>query len=169
MSSNIIIQVINETITPIDSELFKELLEKILDKLDLAETVELYVNFVDEKQITELNETYLSHEGPTDVLSFPIESFDFYETKFGFLVGKDFHYKLDGHLLLGDIYICPEFVAVQAKKLNVDFNDEIALLLVHGLLHLLGLDHEVDDEAEFMEHLEEELLKSCFQMKTSKN
>ena len=61
--------------------------------------------------------------------------------------------------LLGDVVICPEVASRHAAEHGVSFDDEVALLVVHGLLHLLGLDHEDDAEAERMEALEQQLLK----------
>jgi probable rRNA maturation factor len=60
--------------------------------------------------------------------------------------------------LIGDIIICPSVAATNAVEHEVSFEDEIALLVVHGALHLLGWDHAVDDEAERMEARERELL-----------
>ena len=61
-------------------------------------------------------------------------------------------------LLLGDVVICPAVAYANAPEHAGNFEDEIALLLVHGILHLLGMDHENDDEAELMEKREAELL-----------
>jgi hypothetical protein len=60
--------------------------------------------------------------------------------------------------LLGDVVICPAVAARNAVEHEVSLDDEVALLVVHGLLHLLGMDHEDDAEAERMEALEQELL-----------
>jgi probable rRNA maturation factor len=62
------------------------------------------------------------------------------------------------HQLLGDVVICPSVAAVNAVEHGATFDDEIALLVVHGILHLLGMDHEVDQEAERMERREQQLL-----------
>jgi probable rRNA maturation factor len=82
---------------------------------------ELSLSFVDEAEIADLHLRYMAEEGPTDVLSFPLDE--------------------DG--LLGDVVVCP---AVAARA-NPDAPEaELRLLVVHGVLHLLGYDHEEDGE-----------------------
>jgi probable rRNA maturation factor len=82
---------------------------------------ELSLSFVDEVEIADLHQRYMGEEGPTDVLSFPLDE--------------------DG--LLGDVVVCP---AVAARA-NPDAPEaELRLLVVHGALHLLGYDHEEDGE-----------------------
>jgi probable rRNA maturation factor len=61
-------------------------------------------------------------------------------------------------MLLGDVVVCPSVAARNATDHGVSLEDEVALLVVHGLLHLLGMDHGEDDEAETMEQRERELL-----------
>src|SRR2546428_8819426 len=85
---------------------------------------ELSVSFVAEEEMQELHQRYLGEPGPTDVLSFPMAE--------------------DG--LLGDIVICP----VEARRSNADVPSELRLLVVHGVLHLLGYDHEEEDERRVM-------------------
>ena len=60
--------------------------------------------------------------------------------------------------LLGDVLVCPVVAARNATEHGVTLEDEVALLVVHGLLHLLGMDHGEDEEAETMERRERELL-----------
>ena len=66
--------------------------------------------------------------------------------------------------LLGDVVICPSVAAVNAAEHEVTLEDEVALLVVHGLLHLLGLDHEKDAEAERMEAMEQQLLDRFYRV-----
>ena len=63
-------------------------------------------------------------------------------------------------LNLGDVIICPTVVASNAASAEVEFDDELALMVVHGLLHLLGYDHHEDEEAERMEARERTLLSA---------
>ena len=111
------------------------ILEKITAKLTKKD-IELLVVTNDEIQI--LNKEHRQKDKPTDVLSFPME-YDF------------------SNMPLGSIVISKEFVEEKAKELQHSINDEFSLLYIHGLLHLLGFDHEVDDG----EHRkkEEELIK----------
>lgn len=88
--------------------------------------VELSVSFVDEAEIEDLHVRYMDEPGPTDVLSFPLDEDD-----------------EDGTRVLGDVVICP---AVAGRNNPSDPAAELRLLIVHGVLHLLGYDHEEDAE-----------------------
>jgi probable rRNA maturation factor len=92
------------------------------------ERAELSVSFVDADEIAELHVSYMHEDGPTDVLSFPLGEDDRDE---------------DGVRLLGDVVIAPE---VATRNHPDDPAAELRLLLVHGILHLLGHDHEDEDE-----------------------
>ena len=112
---------------------------------------------VESQALQELAATTLTSEGlpdgksgPTDVLSFPLESFTPGTTPVPPADGPPLH--------LGDVFICPAVVSYNAASAGVPFADEMALMVVHGLLHLLGYDHVVDSEAEQMEQRERDLL-----------
>jgi len=127
----------------------------------ITENTEVSLLFVDEDTIAALNERFLGKEGPTDVLSFPIDDE-------GERSGRSPDSGTAGpasmadepvrQVLLGDVVICPAVAARNAVDHGVTFDDELALLVVHGILHLLGMDHEIDEEAEQMERREQELL-----------
>lgn len=87
---------------------------------------ELSLSFVDEHEMTELHERYMQEPGPTDVLSFPLDD-DVDE---------------GGARLLGDVVVAP---AVAARNNPADPDGEMRLLVVHGVLHVLGYDHEEED------------------------
>jgi probable rRNA maturation factor len=89
---------------------------------------ELSVSFVEEAEIEDLHRRYMDEPGPTDVLSFPMDESDRNEA---------------GLRVLGDVVIAP---GVAARNNPADPGGEIRLLLVHGILHLLGYDHEAEDE-----------------------
>jgi probable rRNA maturation factor len=124
---------------------------------------ELSVLFVDERAIAALNERFLGHEGATDVLSFPIEDEVMISGRMpdggGAGPGWEPPDLDNAPVLLGDVVICPEVAFRNAPEHAGNYEDELALLLVHGILHLLGMDHEIDHEAEIMEAREQELLK----------
>lgn len=108
---------------------------------------ELTLTFVDRDEIAALNVEHLGHEGPTDVLSFPLDA-DNADGDVG-----------DVPFLLGDVVICPAVAAAQAPEHGGTLDDELALLVVHGIMHVLGHDHADVDEASTMrqrelEHLE---------------
>ena len=125
---------------------------------------ELSVLYVDEPAIAELNELYMGKAGPTDVLAFPIDAgeVEVVAGPGGMSRGPDRAPVDTGDLplLLGDIVICPSVAARQAEEHAGTFDDELALLLVHGVLHVLGYDHAEEDEATEMRRRELELLEA---------
>lgn len=123
---------------------------------------ELTLLFVDERSIADLNKRFLGKEGPTDVLSFPIDD-DALERgrspdSGGSGPGTMPPEPSDLPTLLGDVVVCPKVAARNAPTHAGTLDDELALLVVHGILHLLGMDHVDDEEAEVMEARERELL-----------
>jgi probable rRNA maturation factor len=151
---------------PIEVARWAELARQVLTARGVKGETEVSLLFVDEDAIAHLNEQFLGKKGPTDVLSFPIEdepgptgrSPDFGGTGPGTMAEQ-------GILtLLGDVVICPSVAAVNAMEHEVSLDDEVALLVVHGLLHLLGMDHEKDAEAERMEALEQQLLDRFYRV-----
>jgi probable rRNA maturation factor len=131
----------------------------------LAEGVEgdaeLSLLFVDEQAMAELNERFMEKTGPTDVLAFPIdESGPIGRWPDAGSTGPD-RTEPEGDeapLLLGDVVLCPAVAARQAPENGASIDDELALLVVHGVLHVLGYDHAEDDEAARMKARERELL-----------
>ena len=113
-----------------------------LQHLGLGE-VEVSIVFCDNAFIHPLNRDYRGKDSPTDVLSFAQREGDFANPN---------------DPVLGDIIISVEQTEAQAKSHQVSFTQELSLLLVHGLLHLLGYDHIEDDEAEVMQAQEKVLL-----------
>jgi probable rRNA maturation factor len=146
---------------PVDTLRWVRLAEAVLGEEGLAGDAELSVLFVDEKSIAELNSRFLGKDGPTDVLAFPIDeepiesgrSPDSGGTGPGMPSEPE-----DVPVLLGDIVICPAVAYRNAPEHAGRYDDEVALLVVHGLLHLMGMDHQDDEEAEEMESKERELL-----------
>jgi probable rRNA maturation factor len=120
---------------PVDGSALAELARATLEREGRTD-VELSVSFVDESEIEDLHVRYMDEPGPTDVLSFPLDE-DADE---------------EGTRLLGDVVICP---AVAARNNAADPEAELRLLIVHGVLHLLGYDHEEEGEkAEMWERQE---------------
>jgi probable rRNA maturation factor len=145
---------------PVDLDRWVALARSVLADRGVKGEVEVSLLFVDEAAIAALNERFLERSGPTDVLAFPIEdepgpsgrSPDLGGTGPGSEPGEE------PLLLLGDVVICPAVAARNATEHGVAGDDEMALLVVHGLLHLLGMDHKVEAEAKRMEQLERTLL-----------
>ena len=121
---------------------------------------EVSLIFADELTITALNQQFMGREGPTDVLSFPIDGEPEPTGRVPDAGGSGPGEPPTPEIpqLIGDIVICPVVAARNALEHECSFDDELALLIVHGVLHLLGWDHAVDDEAERMESRERELL-----------
>jgi probable rRNA maturation factor len=115
--------------------------------------------------MSDLNKRFLGKEGPTDVLAFPIDvepieggrSPDSGGTGPGFTSEPS-----DLPTVLGDVVICPAVAFRNAPDHAGTYADELALLVVHGVLHLLGMDHDDDDEAELMERRERQLLAKLY-------
>jgi probable rRNA maturation factor len=149
---------------PMDVARWAELARQVLTSRKVKGETEVSLLFVDEEAMAKLNEQFLGKAGPTDVLSFPIEeepgptgrSPDFGGT------GPGTSAEAGLLTLLGDVVICPVVAARNAEEHEVTLDDEVALLVVHGLLHLLGMDHEEDGEAARMEALEQQLLQRFY-------
>ena len=147
----------------VDIERWAELARRVLNAQGARDDVEVALLFVDEPTIAELHERFLGEPGSTDVLAFPIDeepdrggrSPDEGGTGPGGSLPSD---EDDVPFLLGDVVVCPAVAARNAADHGATVDDEVALLVVHGLLHLLGMEHAEDLEAEQMERREQELL-----------
>jgi probable rRNA maturation factor len=126
------------------------LAETIMREERYPDDAEVTLLFVDEAEMASYNERFLSRQGPTDVLAFPVE-----ELIPGVVPDHD---PQGPPLMLGDVVVAPGYVRRQAQDLGVTFEDEMALMVTHGILHLLGYDHVNDDDAGRMENRERELL-----------
>lgn len=147
---------------PVDAERWLRLAKDALAAEKVGADMEVSVLFVDETTIAQLNEKFLGKSGPTDVLSFPIDEGPPESGRVpdaggnGPGSGSDDEVEVAG--LLGDVVICPAVAARNAPDHAGNYDDELALLLVHGILHLLGMDHVEAEEAEAMEEKERDLL-----------
>lgn len=121
----------DQTAEPVEVDRWGELATVVLAAE--GEAGELNLLFVDEAAMAVLNQEHMGHEGPTDVLSFPID---------GPGAGPDG--------LLGDVVVCPAVARRNAPAHAGTYEDELALLVVHGVLHVLGHDHAEADEAAVM-------------------
>lgn len=105
------------------------------------DNAQLTVRIVGFEESQQLNETFRHHPGPTNVLSFPFE-----------------HHELVQPPLLGDVVICAPLVVKEAYDQGKDIFAHWAHLVIHGVLHLLGYDHEEADQASVMEDLEKKIM-----------
>lgn len=106
-----------------------------------VDTAELTIRIVDEEESASLNEQYRGKKGPTNVLSFP------YETIPGIISRA-----------LGDIVICAPLVEKESNEQNIEMLGYWAHMVVHGALHLLGYDHEIEEDAIEMQNIETHIL-----------
>lgn len=116
-------------------------LQQVMTDLDKGES-ELLIRIVDKIEIQNLNKTYRHKDKTTNVLSFP----------------SDLPVEID-EAILGDVVICSEVVAKEAKEQNKTFNDHLLHIAIHGTLHLIGYDHVKESEAVEMENLEIKILE----------
>lgn len=131
---------------PISKSWVKKLLKAIL-KME-EKDAELNIVFVDNKKIKEINKTYLGHNYATDVLSFAYDE----------PLHKKGKSPLPGDTVMGEMIISVEMATKIAEKHRYAVEGEIALYLIHGLLHLLGYDDKQKGEAKEMHRKEKELL-----------
>ncbi len=120
--------------------------KKLLQDEGCSQNIELSILLTNDEQIAELNRQYRGIDAPTDVLSFSQ------------LEGEQVADGDADHVVLGDIVISVETAARQASERGCSTEDEIELLMVHGLLHLLGYDHAHAGEAERMFARQEAIL-----------
>jgi len=124
-----------------------------LDQMRIHPLAELSILLVDEQAMTDLHERWMGEPGPTDVLSFPMD-----ELRPPHMDGGRTEHGPDPSLL-GDVVLCPSVAAAQAEKAGHSTQDELELLCVHGILHLLGYDHAEPEEHAAMFGLQGQLLK----------
>jgi probable rRNA maturation factor len=149
-----------QTDHPIDLARWSALCQAALAEEGVRPPAEVSLTFCDEATIADLNSRFMGKTGPTDVLSFPLDFDEGPSGRSPDAGGPGPGGALDPEIpsLVGDILICPVVAARNAVEHGVSFDDEVALLVVHGSLHLLGWDHIIDAEAEKMEAREREIL-----------
>ena len=141
------IDVVNESGVPADGEALSRLARFALDRLRVHPAAELSLLLVDAEAMAVLHERWMGEPGPTDVLSFEMDELR---------PGSDEEESEPG--LLGDVVLCPQVAADQARTAGHSVADELDLLTVHGILHLLGFDHAEPDEHTRMFDLQARLL-----------
>jgi len=132
-------QIINETDAEIDQRRIQKLITLILQSEGLSQDTILNIVFTDNKTIHELNRRFLDRDRPTDVLSFNVH------TEY---LPSDLH-------ILGDVYVSAEKAQEQASQFAVTLQNELERLVTHGMLHLIGYEHDNPDKLKHMEILTE--------------
>jgi probable rRNA maturation factor len=136
------IELMNESTYKCDEDRIKSLADFTLSKLGIHPDSELSIRLVNEDEIAQLHIKWMDLSGPTDVLSFPMDEMKPNSAS-------------NGPGVIGDIVLCPAFAEKNGKQ---SLEDELELLTVHGVLHLLGYDHEELSEEKEMFGLQEEFL-----------
>jgi probable rRNA maturation factor len=148
------IDIANEAGIEVDEMGLAEVARFALAQLRIHPLAELSILLVDEQAMTDLHERWMGEPGPTDVLSFPMD-----ELRPPHMDGGRTEHGPDPSLL-GDVVLCPSVAAGQAEKAGHSTQDELELLCVHGILHLLGYDHAEPEEHAAMFGLQKQLLKA---------
>ncbi len=136
------IHLLNENNYDIPDEI-ENIIDATLSILKQDNKISINISFVDEQEITRLNKQFRNYSEPTDVLSFEAGVID-PET---------------GKKILGDIVICVPFVVNQSTFFKNNLNDEIKLMIIHGMLHLFGFDHENEQSKAEMWDYQNKILK----------
>jgi len=135
-------QIINETDAEIYQRRLQKLIAHILESEGLTPDTILNIVFTDNATIHELNKRFLDRDRPTDVLSFNVHT----------------EYLPNELQILGDVYVSVEKANEQAENFRVQFQDELERLVTHGILHLIGYEHDDPGQQEEMEALTEKYL-----------
>jgi probable rRNA maturation factor len=141
------VEVLNESGVDLDIEEFARLARFTMSRMRVHPQAELCLKLVDEPTIAEFNRHYMGKDGPTDVLSFPMDELS---------PGREGEPEQEG--ILGDMLLCPQYAAAQAPSFSRSVDDEMHLLTIHGILHLLGYDHAEPDEEREMFTVQARLL-----------
>jgi len=119
---------------------------------DADAVIEIAVRLTDDAEVHQLNSQYRQKDKPTNVLSFPMIEPD--------LIDVLTRNSDDGEVILGDIVLAHGVCAAEAEEKGISVADHATHLIVHGVLHLLGYDHQGDSEAEAMESMERAALET---------
>ena len=152
------VEINNESGMAADEDALRELAQYVIGQMETHPLADLSMLLVDEAHMTNLHEKWMEEPGPTDVLSFPMD-----ELRPHSMAGPNRSRGRESDepepVLLGDVVLCPQVAAVQAKQHGQSTQAELELLTVHGVLHLLGYDHADPEEEAEMFGLQNELLR----------
>jgi probable rRNA maturation factor len=142
---------------PVDLARWVDLASNALRDSGVRGEAEMSLLFVTEEVMAELNKRFMDADGPTDVLACPIDGGRWPDSG---STGPDREPPevTELPMLLGDVVVCPALAARQAPDHAGSYDDELALLVVHGVLHVLGMDHAEPEETAAMQARERELL-----------
>ena len=142
------IEICNESGVAVDERSIVSVARFALDAMRVNPLAELSVLLVELDVMAELHQRWLELPGPTDVMSFPMDELD---------ATRRPDSLDDPESILGDVVLCPEFAREQARTAGHGLSEELHLLTVHGVLHLLGYDHAEPEEEKEMFALQRKL------------
>lgn len=142
---------------PVDRSRWERLGHLVLEGCGVIGAAEMTITFVGAEAMAELNVEHMGHEGPTDVLAFPIDGPDL-RTDRSVLPSGSTGVDPITPSMLGDVIVCPQVAAQNAPAHAGTYDQELSLLVTHGILHLLGHDHAEDGDAAEMQAEERRLL-----------
>ncbi len=137
----------NDSGIVVDVDALDGLVGHLLPAMRLHPDCELSITLVDADRMTDLHVEWMDEPGPTDVLSFPMDELR---------SAPDGVEPVPG--VLGDIVLCPDFVRAQAQEKGRSLDEELAFLVTHGMLHLIGYDHATPEDYDAMFALQDQLL-----------
>ena len=147
----------------VDVVRWQQLATKVLQSEGVRGQAEMALLFVATTTIQEMNRIHMGNDAPTDVLAFPIDLVDDSRaTGPAARTATPVRARVDVGdlpLLVGDVVVCPQVAAGQAADHAGNLDDELALLVTHGVLHVLGYDHDTQEHADRMRARERELLE----------
>jgi probable rRNA maturation factor len=155
------IEIANESGVEVNSDAIQSVARHALDEMGVNPLAELSILLVEAEYMAELNHRWMDGDGPTDVLAFPIDDEHLPSGRHPDTGGRgpgSTNEPSDVPIVLGDVVVCPTVAARQAPDHAGTVDDELALLVVHGVLHLLNYDHAEEREAASMQRRERELL-----------
>jgi len=147
----------------VDAARWQRLATSVLQSEGVRGQAEMALLFVAPTTIQEMNRIHMGNDAPTDVLAFPIDLIDDSRaTGPAARTATPVRARVDASdlpLLVGDVVVCPQVAAGQASEHAGNLDDELALLVTHGVLHVLGYDHDTQEHADRMRARERQLLE----------
>jgi len=144
------VEVANESGLDVSEDELISVARFVIHKMNVHPEAELSMVLLDSTSMADLHMRWMDLPGPTDVMSFPMDELE---------PGGRPDTPEPGPAMLGDIVLCPEFAAEQAAAAGHSLGHELALLTIHGVLHLLGYDHAEPEEEKEMFALQRQLLE----------
>ena len=141
---------VRESFAAVDTAVLTRLVEHAFNRMRVSQSTYLSIAIVNEREMERIHLEWMDLPGPTDVMSFPMDELT---------PGTDTEPATG---MLGDIVLCPDFANRQARKAGHGLGHELALLTVHGCLHLLGYDHITPAEEKEMFSLQNEILADWY-------